>query len=179
MVSSGGDLPQPSQSPELGTPACPSFASKSNQKSSGGLGKGEQAATFSLFSLDVPRQLLSPKWPRLELGRPNSAQATALRSPRSDGWPGCLNFAPGGLAREGASHPAQLPRTALTRWQPASPQCCLAPGAGSLPQEAFYLHGGNREFRGNSLLLQGAQWYCATWAFTRRIPFICQVSCCP
>lgn len=58
----------------------------------------------------------------------DSAQATALRSPRSDGWPGCLNFAPGGLAREGASHPARLPRTALTRWQPASPQCCLAPG---------------------------------------------------
>lgn len=51
----------------------------------------------------------------------DSAQAAALRSLRSDGWPGCLNFAPGGLAREGASHPARLPRTALTRWQPASP----------------------------------------------------------
>ena len=86
-------------------------------------------------------------------------------------------FASGGLAREGASHPARLPGTVLTRWQLASLQCCLAPGDGSLPQEAFHLHGGNREFRGTSLPLQGAQWDCATQAFART-PFICQVSCC-
>ena len=87
-MSSGGDLPQPSQFPKPGAPGCPSFASKSSQKSSGGLGKGEQAATFSLFLLDVPRQLLSPKWPRLELRRPRqrSGHSSALTEERWLAW---------------------------------------------------------------------------------------------
>ena len=44
--------------------------SNTHQKFSGGLGKSEQVTTFSLLLLDVSKQLLLPKGPRLELRRP-------------------------------------------------------------------------------------------------------------
>lgn len=45
----------------------PSFPSDTHRKFSGCLGKGDQVKTFRRLLLDIPAQLLWPRWPTLQL----------------------------------------------------------------------------------------------------------------
>lgn len=171
-------FPSPHSPPELGAPACPSFASESNQKSSGGLGKGEQAATFSLFPLDVPRAAaLSPKWPRLELGAETALRPQLCAHQGAMAGLGALTLPQAELAREGASHPAPAAKNSPDKM--AAGQLVLFGSGPALSHRKPLSHGGNRRVQGNSLPTPGRSVGLCNLGLHEENSFICQVSCCP